>query len=139
MIDLLPYFVLGIGLGLIFMKAELISWFRIQEMFRFQAFHMYGVLGSAAGVAALSVALLRRFGVSTFDGDPIRIDPKAMGKGTRYWAGGLIFGAGWAVTGACPGPFFALIGSGLGVFVIVLLCALAGMWTYGRVRPRLPH
>ncbi|HUF13760.1 MAG TPA: DUF6691 family protein, partial [Longimicrobiales bacterium] len=117
----------------------LISWFRIQEMFRFQAFHMYGVLGSAAGVAALSVALLRRFGVRTFDGDPIRIDPKAMGKGTRYWAGGLIFGAGWAVTGACPGPFFALIGSGLGVFVIVLLCALVGMWTYGRLRPRLPH
>ncbi|HUG90426.1 MAG TPA: hypothetical protein VML55_06315, partial [Planctomycetaceae bacterium] len=85
-ISLLPYFVLGIGLGLIFMKAELISWFRIQEMFRFQAFHLYGVLGSAAGVAALSVALLRRFGVRTFDGEPVRVDAKTMGKGTRYWA-----------------------------------------------------
>lgn len=137
--SLLPYFVLGIGLGLIFMKAELISWFRIQEMFRFQAFHMYGVLGSAAGVAALSVALLKRFGVSTFGGEPITVAAKKMGKGTRYWAGGLIFGAGWALTGACPGPFFALIGGGLGVFVFVLLCALVGMWTYGRLRPRLPH
>lgn len=137
--SLLPYFALGILLGLIFIKAELISWFRIQEMFRLQAFHMYGVLGSAVGVAALSVALLRRAGVSTFGGEPIGVAPKEMGKGTRYWAGGLLFGAGWALTGACPGPFFALIGSGVGVFVIVLLCALAGMWTYGRLRPRLPH
>ena len=137
--SLLPYFVLGILLGLIFIKAELISWFRIQEMFRLQAFHMYGVLGSAVGVAALAIALLSRFGVSTFGGDPISVAPKEMGSGTRYWAGGLLFGAGWALTGACPGPFFALIGSGVAVFVIVLLCALVGMWTYGRLRPRLPH
>lgn len=133
------YFLLGLLLGVIFVKAELVSWFRIQEMFRLQAFHMYGVLGSAVAVAALSVAMLRRFEVATFGGEPIRIPAKDMGSGTRYWAGGLLFGSGWALTGACPGPFFALIGSGVSVFALVLVCALAGMWVYGRLRPHLPH
>ncbi|HUH13063.1 MAG TPA: DUF6691 family protein [Longimicrobiales bacterium] len=136
---LAAYFALGVVLGVVALKTELVSWFRIQEMFRFHAFHMYGILGSAVLVAASSIALLRRLGISTLEGEEIRIEPKVMGGGTRYWVGGMLFGAGWALTGACPGPFFVLIGSGLGVFGVVLLSALAGVWSYGQLRPRLPH
>ena len=133
------YFGLGLGLGILFVQAEIVSWFRIQEMFRFQAFHMYGILGSAVIVAATSIAVLKRLGIRTLEGEEIRIQAKTMGKGTRYWAGGILFGAGWALTGACPGPFYVLIGSGSAVFAVVLLSAVAGMWTYGHLRPRLPH
>jgi uncharacterized protein len=136
---LAAYLLMGVVLGVVALKSELVSWFRIQEMFRFQAFHMYGILGSAVIVAAGSIALLRRSGATTLGGEAIRIQPKTMGKGTRYWAGGLLFGAGWVLTGACPGPFFTLIGAGAGVFVVVLLSAVAGMWAYGHLRPRLPH
>jgi uncharacterized protein len=136
---LAAYLLIGVVLGVVALKSELVSWFRIQEMFRFQAFHMYGILGSAVMVAAASIALLRRSGATTLGGEAIRIQPKTMGKGTRYWAGGLLFGAGWVLTGACPGPFFTLIGAGAGVFVVVLLSAVAGMWAYGHLRPRLPH
>ena len=133
------YFGLGLGLGILFVQAEIVSWFRIQEMFRFQAFHMYGILGSAVTVAATSIAVLKRLGIRTLEGEEIRIQAKTMGKGTRYWAGGILFGAGWAVTGACPGPFYVLIGSGSAVFAVVLLSAVVGMWTYGHLRSRLPH
>lgn len=133
------YLALGVVFGIVALKAEIVSWFRIQEMFRFQAFHMYGILGSAVMVAAVSIALLRRLGIPTLENESIRIQPKTMGKGTRYWAGGVLFGAGWALTGACPGPILVLIGSGVGVFGVVLLSAIAGMWSYGHLRPRLPH
>ena len=133
------YFGLGLGLGILFVQAEIVSWFRIQEMFRFQAFHMYGILGSAVIVAATSIAVLKRLGIRTLEGEEIRIQAKTMGKGTRYWAGGILFGAGWALTGACPGPFYVLIGSGSAVFAVVLLSAVIGMWTYGHLRPWLPH
>jgi hypothetical protein len=133
------YFGLGLGLGILFVQAEIVSWFRIQEMFRFQAFHMYGILGSAVTVAATSIAVLKRLGIRTLEGEEIRIQAKTMGKGTRYWAGGILFGAGWALTGACPGPFYVLIGSGSAVFAVVLLSAVVGMWTYGHLRSRLPH
>ncbi len=133
------YGVLGTLFGVVFTKGEVISWFRIQEMFRFQSFHMYGIIGSAVAVAALSVFVIRRWRLPTLAGEQIVIPPKALGRGTRYWLGGTLFGLGWALTGACPGPLFALIGAGNTVIVIVLLSALAGTWLYGALRPRLPH
>jgi uncharacterized protein len=133
------YFLFGVLLGIVFTKSELVSWFRIQEMFRFGGFHMYGILGSAVAVAAASVAVIRRLRLRTRAGEEIHLPPKTLGTGTRYWAGGSIFGMGWALTGACPGPIFALIGSGLGPFVVVLLFAISGMWTYGQLREHLPH
>ena len=136
---LLRYLIIGILFGILLTKSEVISWFRIQEMFRFQSFHMYGIIGSAVIVAALSVALIKRFNIKTVSGQEIHIPPKQMGKGTRYWLGGTFFGIGWAMTGACPGPIFALIGNGVTVMLVTLLSALVGTWVYGYLRPRLPH
>ncbi len=133
------YLVLGMLFGLLLTKAEVISWFRIQEMFRFQSFHMYGIIGSAVLVAAISVRLIKRLQLKTVGGDPIVIPPKTWGGGRRYWIGGTLFGFGWALTGACPGPLFALIGSGVGVIAVALLSAVAGAWVYGALRPKLPH
>lgn len=137
--DMLVYLGLGIVFGVVLTKSEVISWFRIQEMFRFQAFHMYGIIGSAIVVAALSLQVIRRLGLRSLDGQPIVIQPKVMGRGTRYWLGGTLFGLGWALVGACPGPLFALIGSGVGVMAVALISAVAGTWAYGVLRPRLPH
>jgi hypothetical protein len=136
---LVPYFVLGTVFGVILTKAQVVSWFRIQEMFRFQSFYMYGVIGSALAVAAASIALIKRYRVTTLAGEPITIPPKVMGRGHRYWIGGSIFGLGWAMTGACPGPLFALIGSGVTVMIPAVVAALGGTWAYGYLRPKLPH
>ena len=133
------YFLIGCIFGIVLIKSEAASWFRIQEMFRFQSFHMYGIILSAVGVAALSIAILRRAGVETITGEPITIPVKTMGWGYRYWIGGTLFGIGWALTGACPGPLFALAGSGLGVYVVAIGSAIAGTWIYGMLRPHLPH
>ncbi|GAB4094055.1 DUF6691 family protein [Flaviaesturariibacter terrae] len=133
----LKYLLIGAVFGIVFVKAEIISWFRIQEMFRLQSFHMYGVIGSAVVVAMISVALIKRFRVKTIHGEPIRFHPKKFSKGQVY--GGLLFGFGWAMTGACPGPLFAQIASGFGVVSVVLLSAIAGTWVYGYFRERLPH
>lgn len=134
-----PYFFLGVLFGIVLTKSEAVSWFRIQEMFRFQSFHMYGILASAVVVAGVAIALIKRYDVKTVHGADIVIAPKTLGTGTRYWAGGSLFGIGWAFTGACPGPLFALAGSGLTVIVVPLLAALVGTYAYGWVRPRLPH
>lgn len=136
---LLKYLLIGMAFGIVFTKSEVISWFRIQEMFRFQAFHMYGVIGSAVVVAALSVFLIKRSRARTVKGEGVSIPPKVLGKGYRYWIGGTIFGLGWAMTGACPGPIFALIGNGVLVMILTLAGALAGTWAYSALRPRLPH
>lgn len=137
---LLFYLLVGVYFGFILTKSEVISWFRIQEMFRFQGFHMYGILGSAVAVAALSIGIIRWTGLRSVGGEEIRIPPKRLGRRNyRYWMGGLIFGVGWAFLGACPGPIYALIGNGILVYVVALLAALAGTWTYGWLRPRLPH
>ena len=133
------YFALGSLFGLLLTKAEVVSWFRIQEMFRFQSFHMYGVMGSAVAVAAVSIAILKRFDMRTLAGEPIVIPTRELGRGYRYWIGGTLFGLGWALTGACPGPLFALFGSGVTVFAVAVASALAGTWVYGFVRPSLPH
>ena len=136
---LLPYLLVGIYFGIIFTKSEVISWYRIQEMFRFQAFHMYGIIGSAVVVAAVSVQIIKRFKIRALDGSEIKIPPKDMGTGTRYWLGGTLFGLGWALTGACPGPMFALVGFGVPVMLVAILAAVAGTYTYGVLRPKLPH
>lgn len=136
---ILRYVVVGAVFAVLLIKAEVVSWYRIQEMFRFQSFHMYGVLGTAILVAFVSVQVLQRFHLHAVTGEPISIPKKEFGRGYRYWAGGMIFGLGWALTGACPGPLFALIGSGGSVFAVVGVAALLGTWTYGFLRPRLPH
>jgi len=136
---LLPYLLVGIYFGIIFTKSEVISWYRIQEMFRFQAFHMHGIIGSAVVVAAISVQIIKRKGIRSLDGSVISIPPKVLGKGTRYWLGGMIFGLGWALTGACPGPMFALVGAGVPAMLVAILAAVAGTYTYGVLRPKLPH
>lgn len=133
----IKYLLVGIIFGIVFVKAEIVSWFRIQEMFRLQSFHMYGIIGSAIMVGALSVWMIRRFQIKTIYGEPIVIVNKPFNKGIIY--GGLLFGMGWAITGACPGPLFAQIGSGASVVIITILSALLGTWTYGWLRDRLPH
>jgi len=133
----LKYLLVGILFGIVFVKAEIISWFRIQEMFRLQSFHMYGVIGSAVLTGMVSVWLIKKFSIKTLDGEPITIAPKKFSKGQIY--GGLIFGFGWAITGACPGPLFAQIGTGAFAVVITLLSAIFGTWIYGYLRDKLPH
>lgn len=127
----------GILFGIAFVKAEVISWFRIQEMFRFQSFHMYGVIGTAVVVGAISVWLIKRLKPQTIHGENIRFTPKTFNKGQII--GGLIFGCGWAMTGACPGPLFAQVGTGALVILVVVASAVFGTWTYGLLRDRLPH
>lgn len=127
----------GVLFGILLVKAEVISWFRIQEMFRFQSFHMYGVIGSAVAVGMLSVWLIKKYKVKTIYGEPIEFVTKKLNKGNII--GGLLFGAGWAITGACPGPLFAQIGTGATVTIITLLSAIAGTWVYGYFREKLPH
>ncbi len=135
----LAYLFLGVCFGITLTQSEVLSWFRIQEMFRFQSPRMYEIIASAIVVAAVSVALIKRLGVKTISGEPIAIPPKTMGLGVRYAAGGTIFGLGWALVGACPGPMFALLGNGVSVMIVAIGSALAGTWLYGFLRPRLPH
>lgn len=132
-----PYLLAGMFFGFILIKAEVISWWRIQEMYRLQSFHMYGVIGSAVVVGALSVWLLRRSGIRTRQGEAIVIPQKQFNWG--YVIGGLLFGLGWGITGACPGPLFAQIGGGMTVVVVTLLSAIAGTWVYGWWQDKLPH
>jgi uncharacterized protein len=133
----LKYVVMGILFGILLVKAEIISWYRIQEMFRLQSFHMYGVIGSAVVVGMTSVWIIRKFNIKTIYGERIEFHKKGFSKGNVY--GGLLFGFGWAMTGACPGPLFAQIGTGALVVVVSLLSAIAGTWVYGLIREKLPH
>lgn len=127
----------GILFGIILVKSEVISWFRIQEMFRLQNFHMYGVIGSAIAVGMLSLFIIKKFKIKSIEGETIKIEPKKFNKGQIY--GGLTFGFGWALTGACPGPLFAQIGTGATVIIVTLLSAILGTWVYGKLRTILPH
>ncbi len=133
----LKYIFAGTFFGIIAVKSEIISWFRIQEMFRLTSFHMYGVIGTAVVVGIISIQLIKRLNIKTLSGEKISIVPKTFQKGQIY--GGLIFGFGWAITGACPGPLFAQIGSGFGVITVTLLSAILGTWTYGYFRDKLPN
>lgn len=133
----IKYLVAGTFFGIVLVKAQVISWFRIQEMFQLTSFHMYGVIGTAVITGIISLQLIKRFNIKTIQGDPIIVAPKTFNKGQIF--GGLIFGIGWAITGACPGPLFAQVGMGFTVVGITLLSAIAGTWIYGALKSKLPH
>ncbi len=130
---------LGVGMffGLIAVKSEIISWYRIQEMFRLHSFHMYGVIGTAVVVGALSVWVIKKFNIKTVQGETVVFHDRKFHWGMVI--GGFIFGLGWAITGACPGPIFAQIGSGFLVIFVTLFSAIVGTWVYGIVQKKLPH
>jgi len=133
----LKYLLVGTGFGFVLTKSEAVSWFRIQEMFRFQSFHMYGLIISAVLVAMVSIQLIKRFEIKTISGEPISLEPKEFSWGNVF--GGTTFGLGWAMTGACPGPLYALVGAGVPVMAVAVVAALSGVWVYGLIRVRLPH
>ena len=133
----IKFIVIGAVFGLVLTKTEAVSWFRIQEMFRFQSFHMYGIIGSAIVVGMISVFFIRKFNAKAINGEEIIIPDKKLNKGSII--GGTIFGMGWALAGACPGPLYALLGAGYPVILVSILSALAGTWVYSRYRLKLPH
>ncbi len=134
----IKFLILGIVFGIVMAKSEAISWFRIQEMFRFQAFHMYGIIGTAVVLGTIGVTLIKKFKIRDFSGNPILFYPKEKSI-TRYLLGGAIFGLGWALSGACPGPMVVNIGYGFLSMTIVFLFAIVGTFLYGYFRDRLPH
>lgn len=134
----LKFVLLGILLGIVMVKAEIISWFRIYEMFRFDSFHMYGIIGSAVILGVIGTFLMKRNNVTSLSGELINFNPKNMSI-PRYLIGGIIFGMGWALVGACPGPMFVLLGAGYIPVLIVIFGALLGTFLYGILRSRLPH
>ena len=131
------YLIVGIVFGIVFVKAEIISWFRIQEMFYLQSFFMYGVIGTAVVVGMISIFAIKRFNIKTIGGETITFTDKKFNKGQIF--GGLLFGIGWAITGACPGPLFAQVGSGFLVVILTFLSAVGGTWVYGLLQNKLPH
>lgn len=133
-----PFFTVGIFFGIVLTKSEVVSWYRIYEMFRFDSFHMYGVIGSAVVLGAIGTAIIKQRKLKATTGYPITFTPKKRSV-ARYLIGGILFGLGWAMVGACPGPIYTLVGYGYSVIVVVLLSAVAGTWAYGLVRHRLPH
>ncbi|MCC5934838.1 MAG: YeeE/YedE family protein [Balneolales bacterium] len=137
--DFLKYLTAGTLFGFVLMKSEVVSWFRIQEMFRFDSFHMYGIIGVAILVGLISIQIIKRFNVKDLNGNGITINPKDATQVTRYIVGGTMFGLGWALLGACPGPMFALLGSGITIIIVPILAALAGTFAYGALRSKLPH
>jgi len=137
--DVFIYLAMGIFFGVVLILSEVVSWFRIQEMFRFQSFHMYGIIGSAVAVAAVSLQILKRTNATTIRGEPITIKDKPWNKGANQLIGGTFFGLGWGLLGACPGPIYALIGAGITPVIAGLLAALLGALTYGHLKPNLPH
>jgi hypothetical protein len=134
----IKYLLLGVLFGITLTKAEVISWFRIYEMFRFQSFHMYGVIGSAVVIGVILVQWIKRSKMKTINGEHIVIESKEKGF-WRYLLGGILFGLGWALTGACPGPLFILFGNGVGVALVMIVSAMLGTFVYGLMRHRLPH
>ncbi|WP_234567588.1 DUF6691 family protein [Rhodohalobacter sp. 614A] len=139
MLSNLRYLLGGVYFGFILVKSEVVSWFRIQEMFRFQDFHMYGIIGSAIIVGIISIQIIKRLNIPDIEGNPISIPPKDTSQWKRYIIGGSMFGLGWALLGACPGPIFALLGTGLTIMLIPIATAILGTWLYGAVRHKLPH
>lgn len=133
----IKFFLIGIYFGIVLTKAEVISWFRIQEMFHFNSIHMFGIMGSAMLVGSMSVFLIRRYKLTSFEGKQIQLINKEYQKGLL--PGGIIFGFGWALTGACPGPLFALVGNGVTVMLVGIASAVAGTFVYGVIRDKLPH
>lgn len=134
----LKFLILGIIFGIIMSKAEIISWYRIYEMFRFESFHMYGVIGSALILGLFSIQMIKFFNLKSYDGEEIIFTPKERGF-VRYLIGGVIFGLGWSMTGACPGPLFVLLGKGVWPIILIILGSFFGTFLYGLLRDKLPH
>lgn len=132
------YILVGMLLGIVLYKSEAVSWFRIYEMFRFQSFHMYGIIGSAVIAGILIVQVIKKRKLRNVEGQEIIIKDKAKSI-PRYLTGGFIFGLGWALAGACPAPMFILLGSGYTVLIVYLVAAMTGTFLYGVLRKRLPH
>ncbi|MCF8423015.1 MAG: YeeE/YedE family protein [Bacteroidia bacterium] len=134
----IKFLILGTVFGIVMAKSEAFSWFRIQEMFRFQAFHMYGIIGTAVILGAIGVALIKKFKLRDISGNPINFYPKEKSI-MRYLIGGTIFGLGWALSGACPGPMVVNIGYGYIAMIVVFLFAIIGTYLYGFIKDKLPH
>lgn len=135
---LLKFILAGVLFGIVMAKSEAISWFRIQEMFRFQSFHMYGIIGTAVTLGVIGVALIKKYGIRDAGGNPILFYPKDKGY-VRYLGGGIIFGLGWALSGACPGPMVVNIGYGYFAMIVVFIFAILGTYLYGLMKDKLPH
>ncbi|KQC30371.1 DUF6691 family protein [Flagellimonas eckloniae] len=134
----LAYFLIGLFFGIVLFKSEAASWFRIYEMFQFDAFHMYGIIGSAITIGVIGIQLIKRFNIKSFSGEEIVFTPKEKGI-RRYLFGGILFGLGWALAGACPGPIFTLLGAGFFPILVVLISAVLGTYLYGLLKDKLPH
>ncbi len=134
----IKFLLTGILFGIVMTKSEAISWYRIQEMFRFQSFHMYGMMGTALILGIIAVYVIKKFGMKDAAGNVITFQPKEKSV-IRYLAGGTIFGLGWALTGACPGPMFVSLGYGFAVFIVIITGGLLGTLTYGATKNKLPH
>lgn len=137
--DYLKYLLVGTGFGFVLVKSEVVSWFRIQEMFRFDSIHMYGIIGLAIVVGMVSIQIIKRKNLKDINGESISIPPKDASQVKRYLIGGSVFGIGWALLGACPGPMFALAGSGLTIMIVPIVAAVAGTYSYGLLKNKLPH
>ncbi len=131
------FLLLGTLFGIALMKSDAVSWFRMQEMFRFQGFQLFGIFLTAIPTSALGIFIIKKLKIKTLDGEPVRIEKKEFNMGYVY--GSLLFGIGWGFTGACPGPIYVQIGSGLGIAIVTLLSAMAGTWMYSYLKPKLPH
>jgi len=134
----LKYLIVGMFFGIVLVKSEAVSWYRIFEMFKFQSFHMYGIIGSSVFLGAIAVGVIKLMGVKSIEGQKINIIPKEKGF-VRYLFGGTIFGLGWALAGACPGPMYILVGTGVFSMLIVIAAAILGTFVYGLIRHKLPH
>ena len=132
------FLIVGIVFGIMFVKAEVVSWYRIYEMFRFESFHMYGIIGSAVVLGIIITFLIKKYRLRDMYGNEIFFADKAK-TWPRYIIGGIMFGLGWGITGACPGPMFTLIGAGLPIMIVVILSAIVGTWFYGLLRDKIPH
>jgi uncharacterized membrane protein YedE/YeeE len=135
---LFRFFAVGILFGITLTKAEALSWYRIYEMFMFQSFHMYGMIGVAILVGVCGIKIIKKKQIKDYEGQPIEIVDKEK-KWVRYIVGGFMFGLGWALVGACPGPVFILLGTGIPAAVVVLFGALLGTFSYGLLKDKLPH
>ena len=136
--NLLKYLFVGFLFGIVLTKTEAVSWYRIYEMFHFQSFHMYGIIGTAIATGLIGIQIIKRKKLKDIDGMPIEILEKEKGN-ARYWIGGILFGLGWALVGSCPGPIFILLGAGFYNVAFVLLGALFGTFLYGLFKDKLPH
>lgn len=134
----LKFILIGFFFGIVLTKSEAVSWYRIYEMFHFQSFHMYGIIGVAVFTGLLGIQIIKRYNVKDFQGNPIEIADKEPGS-ARYWLGGLFFGLGWALVGACPVPIFILLGAGIWPVALILIGALFGTFLYGVFKNKLPH